>query len=92
MSGLRIQPVLTAPDRAPGEAKATDLDSGDLGPADGHDARPRPASVNDVRMPDPHAADPASANRLGVVRGIFIGLAISAVMWAGIVALVRMVL
>jgi len=88
LSGPRIQPALTASVRTPEAAETTSLDPvGD--PPSQMDLPPE----TDARASDPrHAADPASGNRLGVVRGIIIGLAISGLMWAGIVALVLMVL
>ena len=52
-----------------------------LRPMAGH-ARPGDLSIES----EAHAGD-SPASRLGVARGIIIGLAISAFMWAGIVAL-----
>lgn len=86
MSGPRIQPALTASGRTPADTDAASLDA-----VTAHNARtglPFGADASDPRR----ASDPGSGNRLGVVRGIVIGVAISGVMWVGIVALLRLML
>lgn len=81
MSEPRIRPVLTAPERAP-QGTAGGAATALLRPVMEH-ACPDELSIED----DAHTGD-SPASRLGVARGIIIGLAISAFMWAGIVALV----